>query len=129
MAEQEDFIGENHHRRNILPIIKDAATGWYKGWYFDLRFREECDRSLRHNLPMSVICLRLRSTDDAAAVTSTLVSSAHGLLRSTDMASQLNDKDFVFCLPHTDDGGAAIVMERLVSILSEYQPTIGRATF
>jgi GGDEF domain-containing protein len=129
MSEDTSFIEDIHHRRNVLPVIKDVSTGWYKGWYFDLRFREECDRALRYDLPMSLICVRLRSADDAGAVRQTLVQAGPHFLRSADIPSQLNGRDFVLCLPHTDQDGAAVVMERLVHLLSEYRPTIGRATF
>lgn len=128
MAEHDEFIGPVHHRRNILPVIKDLKTGWYKGWYFDLRFREECERAVRYRLALSLICVRLRSISDSAAVRARLVASAQNLLRSADIPCQLNERDFVLCLPHTDDEGAAVVMERLVKLLAEYQPIIGRAT-
>lgn len=122
------FVGRNN-RRNLLPLIQDPESGWYKPWYFDLRFHEEYDRSRRYGVPMSLICVQLRRPDAGTAVRDRLAAAGKSLLRSTDLRSQLDDVNFALCLPHTDEAGAAVVMERLVRLLSDFEPLVGRATF
>ena len=122
-----DDLLDGLYRRNMLPVITDSS-GWYKAWYFDLRFREEIERSIRYAVPASLVCIQLRASPDGVPVRQILASS-RSLLRSTDIGAQLDDDTIVLCLPHTDSEGASMVIERLVRALADRLPMVGRASY
>jgi GGDEF domain-containing protein len=110
----------------------EQASGFSARFFLD-RLGQECRRSGRYGLDLSVIRLRcdasevarLGAAEDASAAVLT-ATAAH--LRSEDVVGRLNDLEYAFFLPHTKRTGAEIVLERL-DALGPLVESIGLAVF
>jgi GGDEF domain-containing protein len=104
--------------------------------YFMQRLQQECDRSRRYGLPMTLLVLRFHPKSGAAGTQRMATSIAADVfthvamaMRREDVMGQLAELDYGIYLPHTAREGAAIVSQRLVDALQEYEPTVGVAVF
>jgi len=104
--------------------------------YFMQRLQQECDRSRRYELPLTLLVLRFHPKSGAAGTQRMAASIAADVfthvamaMRREDVMGQLAELDYGIYLPHTAREGAAIVTQRLVDALQEYMPTVGVAVY
>lgn len=110
----------------------DSELGVYQAWYFELRLREEIDRSRRYGEPVTVLVLKVLPEElSEDSVASWRVSAAQAAymtartVRTVDLTASLGPMEFGICLIHCDEDGAAAARVRLVSALSQYCCQIG----
>jgi len=112
----------------------DADLGVYQAWYFELRLREEIDRSRRYGQPVTVLVLKVLPEDvNGEDLVSWRTSAAQAAymtartVRTVDLTASLGPMEFGVCLIHCDEDGAAAARMRLASALSQYRCSIGYA--
>ena len=97
------------------------------------RLGQECGRSSRYSLEMTVLRVRCdavavahlgASTDAAAAI----VTMTAACLRSEDVVGRLGELEYAYFLPHTGRAGAEVVLERIDG-LGPLIESIGMAVF
>ena len=132
----------NRHWRRLLARIEEetrrrlstaAQSSTISPQFFLERLGQECRRSSRYGLEMSVIRLRcdahtvahLGDEDHHGAA---VLHAAAALLRSEDVFGRLSELEFAFFLPHTNRSGAEIVLNRL-GALGELVESLGLAVF
>jgi GGDEF domain-containing protein len=121
---------EHETRRRLLST--EQATSFSTRFFLE-RLAQECHRSRRYGLDLSVIRLRcdaqevarLGSGDDAGVA---VVTAAAERLCSEDVVGRLSVLEFAFFLPHTDRAGAEVVLERL-GALEALIESLGLAVF
>ena len=121
---------EAETRRRLAST--EEASGISARFFLE-RLGQECRRSGRYGLDLSVIRLRcdaaevakLGVAEDASAAVLT-ATAAH--LRSEDVVGRLNDLEYAFFLPHTKGAGAELVLERL-DALGPLVESVGLAVF
>jgi GGDEF domain-containing protein len=135
--------------RALSPIgrrsIYDPGNGLFANWYFRLRLDEEIDRSRRYNINLSIVSLRLarparrsKDADDESHIGAPdtwdtgsveLAKAVTNVARSVDFIGTGGDREYIFCLPHTDDEGAEVLANRLTSEFADHIPFVGVACF
>ena len=110
--------------------IRDGLTGVFVRRHFLERFDEELKRSLKYNLPLSVLMLDIdhfkRYNDDYGHLPgdATLKQVARLLcenLRKVDMVARHGGEEFVVLIPETRKKGAHEVAERIRSNIARHQ--------
>jgi hypothetical protein len=117
--------------RRRLDTTAQAST--FSAPFFLERLEQECRRSKRYGLSLSVILLRcdphavarLGAPEDAGAA---VIHAAAVYLRSEDVVGRLSDLEYAFFLPHTPRAGAEIVLNRLTA-LEDLVESLGLAVF
>jgi GGDEF domain-containing protein len=117
--------------RRRLASTEQASS--FSPRFFLERLDQECRRSNRYGLELSVIRLRcnpqavarLGAADDAAAA---VVTATAARLRSEDVIGRLSELEYAFFLPHTNRAGAEIVAGRLAEI-GDLVESLGLAVF
>jgi GGDEF domain-containing protein len=114
-------------------LASTEQTSTFSAQFFLERLGQECRRSVRYGLDLSVVRLRCDAAEvaklgageqaSAAVLTAT---AAH--LRSEDVVGRLSDLEYAFFLPHTKRVGAEIVLARL-DALGPLVEAIGLAVF
>ena len=102
--------------------ITDGLTDLFVHKYFQLKFREERSRALRHGLPLSLLITDIdhfksfndtyghQTGDDVLkVVAATLKKSCRG----TDTVARYGGEEFGLIMPHTDHQGALNMAERV----------------
>ena len=106
----------------------DQLTGLHNRWQFNATALLEFERSLRHDLPLSVIMMdidhfkRVNDTYGHAAGDSVLVEVAAVCMRgirSSDIHARYGGEEFCFLLPQTDLNEAHSLAERLRAAVAE----------
>ena len=115
------------HQEATRRSITDGLTGVWNRRYFELRTREELERSVRFSRPFSLLMVDLdnfklvndrfghRSGDEV------LVEVGRRLTDNTrelDTCARYGGEEFVLLLPETDGQGAAVVAEKLRNSIS-----------
>jgi GGDEF domain-containing protein len=120
-------------RPKKLPPIYDPASTWYQSWYFDLRLEEELARSMRYQLPFTVVALRLvtpiSGLSERTGLNKRLAEIGETALRQTDIPALLGNNELAVLLPQTRPLESRIVVERLTRALGPYSPVVGLASY
>jgi GGDEF domain-containing protein len=129
MLRRLDRVRRQLEQRFARP---ESATTSFTAEYFMQRLQQECDRSRRYKLSLTLVALRFHPRGGAAAseelhasIAADVFSHVALAMRAEDVLGRLNALDYCMYLPHTGREGAAIVTERLLSALETYLPTIG----
>jgi len=109
--------------------ITDGLTGLYVSRYFRRRLNEELKTAARYDHPMSVMMVdidffkKVNDTHGHQAGDEVLKVVAHciedTLREGIDIAARYGGEEFAVILPQTDRKGAAMVAERLRSLIEE----------
>ncbi len=99
-------------------VSQDDSTGFLRPVFFARRAAEELGKAYRYLVPLSLFEIRFQAADgfflDRHAALQTMRSIAKKLLREVDLVGVPPDHSRVwFCLPHTGDAGARIVLQKL----------------
>lgn len=109
-------------RQSRQEAVSDGLTGLYNQRYFYTRLKEEVDRSVRNDKPVSVIFGDLdhfKSFNDlnghalgdrALREVARIISESK---RAIDIAARYGGEEFALVLPETDSSGAQIIAHRI----------------
>ncbi|HOT23573.1 MAG TPA: GGDEF domain-containing protein [Thermoleophilia bacterium] len=124
----------NAHRYDAIrrQVVTDHLTGLYNRRYFVNRAREEIERSLRYQQPLSLLMIDIdhfkrfndrygHATGDR--VLQTVASVFRKALRTVDVCARLGGEEFAVLLPSTSAMAACRVAERVRTTLSSYRYT------
>jgi GGDEF domain-containing protein len=106
-------------------------SGWFQGWYFDLRLEEEVARSVRHGLQLTVLVIILEHQNghqDRQLLNLLLSDIAERKLRRSDIPGAIADRVYAVSLPHTTPAQAEVVASRLIRWFKPYTAAIGKAS-
>lgn len=126
----EQFVGragvgiENvlRHQEAQKRSITDGLTGIWNRRYFELRAREEIERSVRFDRPFSLVMVDLdnfkevndrfghRTGDEVLVEVARRMTD---VTRELDTCARYGGEEFVLLLPETDAEGARVVAEKL----------------
>jgi diguanylate cyclase (GGDEF)-like protein len=119
----------NAHKYDAIrrQVVTDHLTGLYNRRYFANRAREEIQRSLRHQTPVSVLMVDIdhfklfndhhgHATGDR--VLQTVARAMKDALRETDICSRYGGEEFAVLLPSTPGESAWFVADRVRRTLS-----------
>lgn len=107
----------------------DGLTSLTNRRAFDLAFASETERSIRSDIPISVLLLDIDrfkayndtyghlAGDDCLRVVGRCLASS--IKRSTDLVARYGGEEFVVLLPNTDEKGAAVVAEEFIRLLAQ----------
>jgi GGDEF domain-containing protein len=117
-------------------VLYDGDVGLFRGWYFELRLKEEIQRCDRYNLTFALITVRLLNlqhydlAEDAWQRQSAAAAYAIAqTIRGVDLAASFGAGEFALCLIHCDSAGAERALRRLVNALAEHPNEIGVAVY
>lgn len=124
-----DVTAQKQHEAELIQLSRyDALTGAANRRYFLERAEQECARSSRHQLPLSLMLVDLDHFkqindqyghaygDEALKQFSAVV---RGRLRDTDMLARIGGEEFVILMPSTALAGATLLAERLRVAMSD----------
>jgi diguanylate cyclase (GGDEF)-like protein len=124
----------NAHRYDAIrrQVVTDHLTGLYNRRHFVNRAREEIERSLRYQHPLSVLMVDVdhfkhfndrygHATGDR--VLQTVAGIFRKALRNVDLCARLGGEEFAILLPDTPAANAYHVAERVRATLSSYRYT------
>jgi diguanylate cyclase (GGDEF)-like protein/putative nucleotidyltransferase with HDIG domain len=104
----------------------DAPTDLLNKRGFHEELDEEFDRARRHDLPLTVAVVQIDGLavfDDrgrnSGGLLAQLGATVEGVARAADRSARVEAESLAIVLPHTDQGGALVVCERLLSEVSE----------
>jgi GGDEF domain-containing protein len=113
-----------------MPKFDPNAS--FSGDYFLQRLQQECDRSMRYKLPLTLLVLRFKLQGGAAgteqlstSVAVDVLTHVSAALRKEDVLGRLDGLDYGVYLPHTGREGAAVVAQRLLDAMEQYAPKAG----
>ncbi len=120
-------------RKARLNTITDPLTGLYNLRFLKKRLSEELSRSIRHNLPMTLIMAGLDnlgapgsdSGADPERVMKELAGVLTGTLREMDLIGRFDEKEFCIVLPATPLKEAVRVAERIKRLFAKELTKIG----
>lgn len=107
-------IGKERLER--LALV-DAETRTYAEKYLMLRLHEEIGRARRHELPLSLLRVRVEHLPAHGREIRFLADTIRFALRRTDVLIRTGDQEFAVVLPHTGEKPAVAVADRLTSTL------------
>lgn len=111
---------------------RDALTGLFNRGYFDQQLAEQLTAS--EHRPVSILLADIdwfKSVNDNLGHVSgdhllkSVATRLAGRLRPTDLCARYGGEEFVVVLPGTDEGGAAIVAERLRAAVADTAHDLG----
>ncbi len=124
----------NAHRYDAIrrQVVTDHLTGLYNRRHFTNRCREEIERSLRYQHPLSVLMIDIdhfkhfndrygHATGDR--VLQAVAGVLRRALRTVDLCARLGGEEFAILLPDTPAPNAHLVAERVRETLSGYRYT------
>lgn len=124
----------NAHRYDAIrrQVVTDHLTGLYNRRHFVNRAREEIERSLRYQHPLSLLMIDIdhfkhfndrygHATGDR--VLQTVAGIFRRALRNVDLCARLGGEEFAILLPNTPAANARHVAERVRTTLSSYRYT------
>ncbi len=103
-------------------VVTDPLTNLYNRRFFEQRAREEIERSLRHQTPVTLLMVdvdhfkRINDTYGHQTGDHVLQSVAKFLgdsVRQTDICGRYGGEEFVLLLPNTPGGNAVFLADRL----------------
>lgn len=107
----------------------DELTGLFNRAYFDREFKKEVARAERANIALAVLLIEVEGfgpfceEQGAGAGEERLKEIASALRgsvkRPSDMLARYTSESFVALLPDTDSSGAAVIVERMHSMVNE----------
>lgn len=109
--------------------IKDELTTLYNRRYFDVRLKEEINRADRYNHDLSIVMIDIddfkKYNDTFGHQIGDVVLREIGILvrnniRQSDIAFRYGGDEFSILLPETNGHMAAMIAERLVTILEKH---------
>jgi diguanylate cyclase (GGDEF)-like protein len=114
----------NAHRYDAIrrQVVTDHLTGLYNRRYFGTRAREEVERSLRYQQPLSVLMIdidhfKLFNDRCGHATGDRVLQAVAGVLKRTlrnvDLCARLGGEEFAILLPNTPAPNAYQVAERV----------------
>jgi len=113
-----------------LALIRDAATGWYQSWYFELRLEEEVYRAARYALPLTVAVVRLGDNwFPSRPACKQVLDAAASKLRRNDLPAIIGPHELGFCLTHVTREQGELIMGRLLLLFNEFDPKLGLSSF
>jgi diguanylate cyclase (GGDEF)-like protein len=114
-----------------MNIITDPLTGLYNARFLKKRFNEELSRSIRHNLQLTLIIVRLDNTGrtqdikgraDLTHVVKEMARILTASLRDIDLVGRSGEVEFSLILPATPKKEGAFVAERITrTIIAELE--------
>lgn len=108
--------------KSLTVTLMDEATGLYNDTYFFERFNEEVERSLRYNIPMSLVFMEILNYEKFAEtseqfVLKRMISDLAEILtsnvRETDIVARLDDELFAVLFLHSNKPDTILVAERI----------------
>jgi diguanylate cyclase (GGDEF)-like protein len=130
LADQAGVAIENvflHDQARRLSIT-DTVVGIWNRRYFQLRFKEELERSARFGRPFSLLLLDI---DDFKVVNDSyghqrgdgvlieLTRRVKGVIRDIDVFARHGGEEFVLILPETDAEGGVATGEKIRQVVAE----------
>jgi len=126
-----DWTAQNLEKSRAFKDLKtreldDQLTGVYSSGYFDIRIGEELNRSQRHQLPVTLMLIRIREFDRMSELNQQDLLSIIGVvfqnsMRDVDIPCRFRDpQTFAFILPLTDARGAKIFQDKLRFNIESY---------
>ncbi|MFP4498900.1 MAG: diguanylate cyclase [Vulcanimicrobiota bacterium] len=103
-------------------MMMDEETGLYNETYFKERIREEAARSIRHNIPISLVLIEIENYEQFAEkadekTMKKLISDLSEILlsntRETDLPTRLSPNQFAILFVHAQKKDAILVAERI----------------
>ena len=122
----------------------DAPTDLLNKRGFHEELDEEFERARRHDLPLTVAVVQidgLAAFDErgrnSGGLLAQLGATVEGIARAADRSARMEPESLAIVLPHTDQGGALVVCQRLLNELTalfrredaDLRVSIGCATF
>jgi diguanylate cyclase (GGDEF)-like protein len=130
------FVGARLDRMESFAIT-DGGTGLFNRGHFKTRIEQECQRSRRHQLPLSLMLVdidHLKRINDTSgheggdAAISAVAAAIKDTVRSSDVGARYGGDEFAIILPHTTASQAVEIAHRLQDSLLAYRdaraPTI-----
>jgi diguanylate cyclase (GGDEF)-like protein len=105
-------------------VVTDPLTNLYNRRFFEQRAREEIERSLRHQIPVSLLMLdvdHFKSINDTYGhqtgdrVLQSVAAFLKESVRQTDVCGRYGGEEFVLLLPNTPGRNAVFLADRLRS--------------
>jgi diguanylate cyclase (GGDEF)-like protein len=118
----------NALRKAKLNTITDPLTGLYNMRFLKKRFKEELSRSIRHNLQLTIIIVRLdnftrdqgvKDRADAHWVVKEMARILTASLRDIDLVGRSGEIEFCLILPSTPKKEGAFVAERITRTIKD----------
>jgi diguanylate cyclase (GGDEF)-like protein len=115
-------------RKAILNSVTDPLTGLYNLRFLKKRFNEELSRSIRHNLLLTFIIVRLddvtrhQSAKDRVNVNEVVKEMARNLtasLRDIDLVGRSGEVEFCLILPSTPKKEGVLVVKRITRTIED----------
>ena len=109
-------------------VVTDPLTNLYNRRFFERRAEEEVTRSLRHQLPLSLLMIdvdHFKDVNDAYGhqtgdkVLQTVATHLYDSVRKTDICGRYGGEEFVLLLPNTPGRNAVHLADRLRGTLSD----------
>jgi len=114
-------------------VIVDRETLWCRPWYLKMRVEEEVSRSVRFQLPLTVLVFRLSpslvESHDRRLLNQLLMDIISRKLRRSDVPGLLNRNEYAILLTHTTPRQAESVVLRLMKAFEPFCPTVGSASY
>jgi GGDEF domain-containing protein len=114
--------------------IYDRMSGRLSRWYFELRLQEECERSKRYGLSLTVFRLKVQPDNskplaERLALASPALESLTSKVRGTDLIASLGETEIAICLVQCDFSGAALALPRLLEDVEHVDWQVGLAIY
>ena len=101
-------------------------VAWYQEAYLRLKIQDEVYRSLRYEVPLSVVVAQFPVFGRRTA--RTFHEFVSNQLRRLDFAGAFGDGLYALTLPHTPREGADVVAQRLEEAFPQSKPLVGVAS-
>ena len=125
---QTSLAAAHKYDRIRREVVTDPLTDLYNRRFFERRAEEEVSRSLRHQLPLSLLMLdvdHFKDVNDTYGhqtgdkVLQAVAQYLNDSVRKTDICGRFGGEEFVLLLPNTPGRNATFLANRLRSGFSE----------
>lgn len=125
---QTSLAAAQKYDRIRREVVTDPLTSLYNRRFFERRAEEEVSRSLRHQLPLSLLMLdvdHFKEVNDTYGhqtgdkVLQAVAKYLSDSVRKTDICGRFGGEEFVLLLPNTPGRNATFLANRLRSGFSE----------
>jgi diguanylate cyclase (GGDEF)-like protein len=126
-ARQRSSLEKANQKLEELTL-SDPLTGIANRRHFELRWEQEQVRSLRTDLPVSVVIADIdhfKLINDkyghpaGDSVLRSVATALRSRTRNNDLVARIGGEEFAFVLPNTDDDGARVFGESIRKVVSE----------
>jgi GGDEF domain-containing protein len=103
--------------------------------YFLRRLQQECHRSRRYQLPLTLVVMQSRMEDREGQpdlerhLKNSVLTMVAVEMRREDVVGQLGELEYGFYLPHTGQAGGLLVLKRVMASFAGYSPRVGMAEY